>query len=190
MSIIQGKDASNITKDLWNLPIGAGEYFKSSAAFAARPANTTSYTVGRAWNQNTPTVLTFANLAAYNGGGGTILELHAFSDANKTGNLPLSGEVWFFDGSVTVPNIADQVAWTSVISDALLLQSYMGRIPFVVDGPGDATIDTGNAVGHSKPNMSFVCKSDSMDLKAIVKVTNTYLPVSGEGLSFRVIGKR
>lgn len=170
------------------ITVSASAYATLAAAFTARPANTTQYTPGDTWQQNTsPAALTFSSVALTTGGGATITDLLVFSSNNQTATLPLTGELWLFDGSVSLPTTADNASFTLTAAQHATL---VGRIPFSVDATGDATVGTGNASGHYRTSISVNCAAGSTSLKALVKVTNNYTPASAEVLSFKMVVQR
>lgn len=171
------------------LPVAStGTYISVSGAYAARPANTTQYTPGDCWNQNTsPGSITFSNIAAVNNGGAVITDVHVLSSANQTATLPLSGELWLFDGSVALPSTTDNTSFT--VTNAQYA-TRVAVIPFTLGSTGDPTAGTGNAGTHERTSITVQCASSSTSLLGLVKVTNAYTPVSGEILSFKLVGQR
>lgn len=178
------KDAANVTRTITTL----GDFAYVNAAFGARPTAGVQYSLDSAWNANTPAIITFAGMAALPGGGGEILQLHAMSSANQTSILSCAGEVWFFDGSVTLTADVDNTAFT--ITDAQMA-SVVAIVPFAIGTGGNPTVGaTGNAIGISIPVQGFKCATGSTDLVAKVKITNAYTAVADEVLSFRALVKR
>lgn len=170
------------------LPVTTSTSKTVTAAYTARPANTTQYTPLDAWNQNTsPGPITFSNMASANAGGGTITDVTAFLSTNQTQTLPAAITLLLFDGTVSLPSTTDNAAFT--LSSAQLA-TLVAEIPITISSTGDPTVGSGNAYGVAKPCAGFNCAAGSTSLLGLVKVMNNYTPASGEVLSFKLVVQR
>lgn len=140
-----------------------------------RPADTTQYAVNDALSNSTsaPTSggFTFTSAAAVSGGAGIITDAIIATAADQ-GTL-LQGEIWLFDRATT--NINDNAAFA--VSDAEI-KTCVGKIPFSLEDAGN------NGFFHAQNlNIGFVCNG-SADLRFLIRVKNTYTPVSAEVFTF------
>lgn len=138
-----------------------------------RPANTTQYSVNEALADTTPTAggFTFTNAARVSGGSGIITDAIILTDADAA--TLLQGEIMLFNQAVTA--IADNAAFAITDAEA---KTLIGKIPFTLE-------DIGNSGWYHAQNLSigFTCVGTA-DLRFLVRVKNTYTPVSGEVLTF------
>lgn len=159
---------------LWVAPLG---FFTTVSTDITRPADTNAYAANDCWSDSTsaPTSggFTWTSAARKSGGSGIITSC-AVATSNDASTL-LSGEIWFFDTSVT--NINDNTAFA--VSDSEI-KTYVGKIPFTME-------DAGNNGSYYVNNlcMGFTC-SGSANLRGLVKVKNAYTPASSEVLTVRL----
>lgn len=166
-----GSEGSKTPYDLWTI--------FSCTVDVTRPADTTAYAVDDALSNSTsaPTTggFTFANAAAFSGGGGIITDAIITTSADPT--TKLQGEIWLFDRAVT--NINDNTAFA--VTDAEI-KTCIGKIPFTFEDAGN------NGFYHATNlNISFLCNG-SADLRFLVRVKNAYTPVSAEVFTFVIKG--
>jgi hypothetical protein len=155
-------------------------YFKTVTTTVTRTGggDTTQYAIGDAWADSTsaPTAggFTFTAVARVSAGSGTITDAVFCTSADA--GTPLQGEIWMFDTAVTAVN--DNVAL--VVSDTEI-KTYVGKIAFTMADAGN------NGAAHvTGLNIGFTCASTTNNLRFLVKVLNTYTPVSAEELTIRL----
>lgn len=143
--------------------------FATCSTDITRPSNATQYAVDDALADTTPTTggFTFTGAARSNGGSGIITDMIITSDADAA--TKLQGEIFIFDRAVTA--IADNAAFA--VSDAEI-KTCVGKVPFTLEDSGN------NGFYHAQNlNIGFTCNG-SANLRFLVRVKNTYTPVSGE----------
>lgn len=150
-----------------------------------RPANTTTYTVNAAW-ANATSGATYGVLtgACRNKGGTTWLDIGVVDGANQT--TKLSGELWFFNAAPTAIN--DNAAFSIAAADWPSKAAATAPLVFTASsianpGSGVSGITTGQATPPTGQFLTATCAGGSNDLDFMVKVTNAYVPVSGEVLT-------
>jgi hypothetical protein len=146
-----------------------------------RPSDTTTYDINDAWAATTPAVggSTLGGLGAANEQAGIITEAIVTLTANQS--TALQGEIWLFDAAVTA--IADNAAFT--LTDAEI-NTCLGKIAFTMDSTGSVTSGAnGNIMAHIT-GLNFALHAQwPSNIRALVKVKNAYVPVSGEVLFAR-----
>lgn len=147
--------------------------FVTCSTDITRPANTTQYAVNDALADGTPTAggFTFTSAARVSGGSGIITDAIIVTDADAA--TLLQGEIMLFNQSVTA--IADNAAFAITDAEA---KTLIGKIPFTLE-------DIGNSGWYHAQNLNigFTCVGTA-NLRFLVRVKNTYTPVSGEVLTF------
>lgn len=143
-----------------------------------RPANTTAYTAADAWANATSAAVAVALPNASRGSdkSGIITDIF-LHQAVRPGTL-LTGELWIFDSQLATA-LNDNVAWALTSAD----------LAKVVDVVEFAMISTGSSVSNSYCrlpglNIGFTTVGQS-SLFVVPKVTNAYLPSSGEVLNIK-----
>jgi len=152
-----------------------------------RLANTTQYAADDAFSDGTASfsALAFAKCARLVGLGGRILGVSVIGTANQSTKPAL--ELYLFDDSVTAT--ADNAEFTLTDADAA---KCIGA--YVIGTANWSDLDvTAGANGNSYatptspvPARAYRCQDTSKSLYGLVKVTNTYTPVSGEKLTFQL----
>lgn len=153
---------------LWVHPIGD---FTTISVDVARPANTTTYTIGDALADTTPTVggFTFTSAGRISGGSGLMTDLWVTFEEDAA--TPLQAELHIFDAAVTA--IADNAAYA--VSDAEA-KTQIGTIPF-------GLIDNGNQdVAHVQNLAIGFSTSGSANLRFLIKVKNGYVPTTNSSI--------
>lgn len=154
--------------------VGPNDEFVTVSLDVTRPANTTAYAINDCLSDSTsaPTTFTIANAAKASGGSGLIIDIVVLSDADPA--IPLQGEIFLFDSSVTSPN--DNAAFALSDADA---KKCIGKVPFVLEDIGN------NEFFHAQGlNIGFSCVG-SADLRFLIRTKNAYVPANGEVLTFR-----
>lgn len=142
-----------------------------------RPANTTAYSAtapGDAYADAAAIAGGFvlANAVAASGKSCRLSHLEIVDSAIPTGsNPPLQGEIHLFNGAIT--SIADNAAWS--VSDADMLKR-ISVIPF------NMSILGANQSAHVPVGEDLLAVG-STNFNFLVRVTNAYVPVSGEILT-------
>lgn len=141
-----------------------------------RPANTTGYSIGDAWNTNSPASggIDFPNASRAAGKSGVILDLTVA--CSQAPSPLLQGKLWLFDAAITAP--ADNAAFILNMTD---LRKLVCIIPFQL-------VAVPNGVSYVEVagiNRAFVTK-DSGSLKGVVTVENAYAPGSSAELFMRL----
>lgn len=151
-----------------------------------RLANTTQYTANDALSDDTAsaTYLTFNRCARLPGMGGRVLSVSAIGTANQATKPAL--ELYLFDDSVTAT--ADNAEFGLTDADAA---KCIGAYSFANTDFIDLDVTSGangNMYGtpSTVPVRVFRCQNTSQALYGLVKVTNTYTPVSGEKITFQL----
>jgi hypothetical protein len=148
-----------------------------------RPDSTTQYTANDALSDSTvsATALTFSGCASRSLGSGRLVGVSFIDDANQS-TLP-TFELNLFNGSAAPTATKDNTEFGLTDANAA---SLLGIIAFSSVLDGDPTSGTdGNAYKYVAADIPFVCGL-STNLYGLVKVTNTYTPVSGEVWRFRL----
>lgn len=160
------------------------------------PAGAAVYAAGDAMTDSaaSPTALTFANAARYNGGGGIIKGVTILDSANQA--TKLSAELWLFRGSAAPTPDNDNAPFTPTDAE---LANLLGVIVF--DGPtagwsyiGDATVGAGGnviLVGRIGPSgagahlldLPYKCHSSIANLFGLMVARNAYTPVASEAFT-------
>lgn len=160
-----------------NNRVGVFGYQATVTGTITHPGNTTTYTTSPAdaYADTTPTaggfVLTGMGYAS--GGSGVISDIMVINSSPTA--LALQGELWIFDTTVTA--IADNAAWALSDTDSL---KQVAIIPFALNAyPSNASQHLTNL------GIGYTCVG-SANLYFLVRVTNAYIPVSGETLTVRV----
>jgi hypothetical protein len=153
---------------LWVSPLG---FPKTIKVDVTRPADATAYAVGDAISNSTtaPTTggFTLTGAARKSGGSGLITDV-VVTSSNDPGTR-LSGEVWFFDQSVT--NINDNAAFG--VTDAEI-KNCIGVVPFSLFDSGN------NNYSHMTGlNILFTCVGTA-DLRFLLRTRNAYTPQNTE----------
>lgn len=140
-------------------------------------AGTTIYSANDAMADSGPTAggFTFTGAGRASGGSGVITDLVVVSSVAPTA-LPLSGEVWIFDSTVTA--LADNAVFNPADADMKLL---VGIVPFLLYN--DANMP--NSVAHVQGlDIGFTC-AGTANLRFLLKVKNAYTP-NTDVLTFRL----
>ena len=135
-----------------------------------RPADTTAYTANDAFGDSTGGH-TLTSICRTSGGSGVITDFILVYSTTQA----VSGEVWFYDASITETD--DNAAWAVSDTDQLKL---VGKVAF-------ATVAdvANNSVYHEKGlNMGYTC-SGTANLRYQVKVTTGYTPAASDTLTIR-----
>lgn len=143
-----------------------------------RPANTTQYATGDTWSDSTsaPTSGGYTVTSAARASGGQTLLASAVVTSSNPATIPLQGEIWLFDTSVT--NVNDNSPF--VVSDSEV-KTLVGKIPFNLE-------TAGNNSSVSIPGLAMlITTSGSANLRFMVRVANDYQPISAETLTVRLI---
>lgn len=153
---------------LWVSPLG---FPKTITVDVTRPADVTAYAAGDAISNSTtaPTSggFTLTGAARKSGGSGIITDVIVTSSNDPATRL--SGEVFFFNQSVT--NINDNSAFA--VSDTEI-KTCVGVVPFTLFDAGN------NGLAHlTGLNILFTC-SGSADLRFLLRARNAYTPASAE----------
>lgn len=156
---------------LWTSTLG---FPKSISVDVTRPADTTAYAAGDAISNSTtaPTTggFTLTGAARKSGGSGIITDVIVTSSNDPATRL--SGEVFFFNQSVT--NINDNSAFA--VSDTEI-KTCVGVVPFSLFDAGN------NGLAHlTGLNILFTC-SGSADLRFLLRARNAYTPANAEVLT-------
>jgi hypothetical protein len=169
--IVAGVQASTAS-----LPVvGPNDEFVTVDSSFNRPADTTTYAVNDqiADSTSAPTLPTLSSVVKASGGSGIIIDL--ILNTTNDPALPLQGELFIFDSSVTLAN--DNAAFA--ISDADSLKLVAGPIPF-------AMVDIGNQhVAHIQGlNVGFTCVGTA-NLRWSMRAKNAYIPANAETFNLR-----
>jgi hypothetical protein len=152
-------------------------------ATLTRPADTTAYAAGDAMADSTsaPTVLTFANCARENGGGGVIQSAVLIDSTGQATALDV--DLVLYDTSITPTN--DNAAWAPSDSDA---NTSVGFIAFrgTSTSGGTSKSSNNNVIDPGALSKSFKCASSSKNLYGQLVARNAYTPVSGEAFKVRL----
>lgn len=166
---------SGVATSSGSIPVvGPNDEFVTVSVDVTRPADTTAYAVNDCISNSTstPTTFTIANAAKASGGSGIITDLVVTSDADPA--IPLQGEIFLFDSSVTSPN--DNAAFAVSDADS---KKCIGKVPFVLEDIGN------NNFFHAQClNIGFTCVG-STDLRFLLRAKSAYTPANGEGFAFR-----
>jgi hypothetical protein len=148
-----------------------------------RPSNTTAYANGDIIGDNgsPSTILTLANMGAYEGGGGIILSATLVSSNAPT--LPLDAVLRIFDTAVTTS--ADNAAWA--VTDAEAKREVVQPIMF----SGGNSFGVSGATNRVTPgypgNAAYKCLAGTKDMKAVLVALNAYVPASAEELRINLL---
>lgn len=165
----------------------ASAYGGGAITSVTRPTNTTTYTANTAWANATSgaTYLTFTSVCRANGTFVLPTDLLVTDNANQT--LKLTGVLWLLDAAPTAIN--DNATFSITSGDLAKIKTF---IPFTTatvvnqaSGASGSMIDEEASLGRA-----LKCASNDSNLYGLVQVTNAYVPISGEILTFtlRVIG--
>lgn len=159
---------------LWVSPLG---FPKTITVDVTRPADAIAYAAGDAISNSTtaPTTggFTLTGAARKSGGSGIITDVCVMSSADPATRL--SGEVWFFNQSVT--NINDNTAFGVTDTE---IKTCVGVVPFTLFDAGN------NGYAHlTGLNILFTCVG-SADLRFLLRCRNTYTPTNPETLTVMV----
>lgn len=151
-----------------------------------RIANTTQYAANDALSDSTsaPSALTFDGVANQAGGGGYILGVTAISSANQTTLPQLT--LYLLDGTAAPTATNDNAEFNLADASANRL---LGTVLLDSFEAVDETSGTnGNAKCETQPEfpIRYECGAGLTDIYGLVKVENTYTPVSGEVITFRL----
>ncbi len=191
---VQASPTANTVLDrlkalLTGIILAAGENFigKTSSPMVTvdlvmtRMTDTNTYAINDAWanSDSAPTAggYTATGAARLSGGSGVITDILFTSSGDPA--VLLQGELWLFDSAPTAIN--DNAAFALSDSDVL---KAVAVIPFTLGDSGAATAN--NSFAHVQGlGIGFTC-SGSANLRALVKVKNAYVPISGEVLNARL----
>lgn len=139
-----------------------------------RAANTTPYDINDVLASSTAETggSTLTNVVRAAGKSCRLTDMVVISSAAPT--IPLEGEVFLFDTAVTAVN--DLAAFT--VTDAERA-TEVARIPFALETLG------ANSSCHIRNIDTSILTVGSANLRALFRVTNAYVPVSGEVITFR-----
>lgn len=146
-----------------------------------RPADTTTYAVGDAVNNSTtaPTIMTFANAARQNAGGGVIQNVMLIMSTAAT--LVGDFDLMLFESSITMSN--DNAAFSPSDADA---KKCIAVIPLrgAVDG-----FKLGlNVVFDSGPiSRSFRTATGTKSIFGALVARNAYVPANAEEFTVRML---
>ncbi len=161
---------------------GGSSFSAISSASVTRPANTTSYTSGSgvavAWNNSSPTYLTFSNVCRTAGGQVLIPQVDLSSTANPT--VKLGGVLYLFAGTPTA--IADNVSFALSTTNFAKLTGSIHGIPFnLVNTQGSAAPNSGVSMVNGSYHAQ--CAAGTTTIYGMVSVVGGYNPASGEVLT-------
>lgn len=149
-----------------------------------RPANTTQYAADDALSDSAsaPTALAFGGCAAKKGSGGKINKISYIGNSNEA--TPPQFELYLFSGTVAPTATNDNAEFN--LSDAQA-NNLLGMHAFSSVIDVDVTSGTnGNSYKSVAIDDPFKCSAGVTDLWGLVKMVNTYTPVSGEVWKFRL----
>lgn len=159
--------------------VTAGGITKVITTSYTRPADTTTYTAGDVVANSTSaaTILSFADIASFEGGGG-VIHSAALIDSSAESTKP-EFDLYLFDTTVVMEN--DNAAWAP--SDAEM-ETCLGVITFDLD---DFKVGSGNGIICNKNiGLPFSCVSGSTTLYGILVARNAYVPTSAEKFTIRL----
>jgi hypothetical protein len=155
----------------------ADRVFRSSATFT-RPNTTPTYTGGDVVTANPAAIMTFANMARANGGGGRILNITLVQGSNQATKAAF--ELWLFRATMSMD--ADDAAFTPTDAE---LGNHVETIPLTTVAVGDATAgDNGNCVHSTGPlHIGYVCDGADTSLYGVLVVRNAYVAIANEPIT-------
>lgn len=144
-----------------------------------RPADTTTYASGDTMCNSTsaPTIMTLANMASGNGGGGIIQGITFIDSVYGATNLP-EFDLYLFDTAPVMQN--DNAAFAASDSEMLACVGVV-RFPAALNSPAGAN----SVTDLDNISKSYNCAAGSTSLYAIMVARNAYAPSSGEVFKFR-----
>lgn len=164
------------------LPLNVGGHTVASRVAVTRPADTAQYAVGDAWSDSTttPTVPSFT-AARIAGGTGLLTTLTLVCAANQTTKPAFT--VLVFDTTYTA--IADNAAIALTDAEAARLVAVFNVATTDWKTTNPATGASGNVVAQLAPAFAaaFQCAAGSQSLFVLIRLENTYTPVSAEVLT-------
>lgn len=143
-----------------------------------RPADTTAYAAGDVISNSTssPSVITFANVAAA-GLGGMITDVVVSDSAAQS--TKLEAELWLFHTAPAATNDNSAFAISDAEADDVLC--------IVPLGSGYGSVGGGNFVYHVRNlGCAFEAAGSGTDIYGVLVARNAYTPVSAEVFNFRL----
>lgn len=171
-------DANGDKHGLLLLSTGAlvvsGQTSRVSATFT-RPADTTAYTALDTVSDSTsaPTLLTFSNVASFNGGGGYITKARIVTD-QKT--CVARFRLHLFHTAPTAIN--DNSPYLSLYANK---DKSLGRIDFSAAATEDATNSTAATSLNADVRLAYVCASGTRNIYGVLEALDAFTPASGQG---------
>jgi hypothetical protein len=153
---------------------------KTVEASYTRPADTTTYAGGDVLAESTSaaTILTFAGIAAANGG--SFILTHALLIDSVAQSLKPDIDLYLFKGSITMQN--DNAGWNPSDAD---MEKLLAKVSFY-----GAAFAVGNGNGSIAGELAgaklLTCDSGVDDVYGIAIVRNVYIPASGEKFTFKL----
>ncbi|MER8387320.1 hypothetical protein NKH14_17685 [Mesorhizobium sp. M1380] len=158
------------------VPVRSNDGIVTRSVDITRPADTTQYAVGDALSDSTsaPTVGGFTFTDAVRAAGKSCFLSDIIVTSSSSAATALQGEIYIFDTAVTALN--DNAAFG--VTDAEI-KTLVAKVPFIM------AVGTNNNHVHLQNLGIGLTAVGGRDFRFLVKVLNTYTPISGEVLTIR-----
>lgn len=166
-----GSQKTQIVDSLGNVLLTSGTPAKLMVEIT-RPADTPgAYSAGDAVNTSTsvPTIITFANAAIANGGGGFLYLLKA--ESNMTALAGQTLRYWFYNDTPS-GMVGDHVAFVNSYANA-------SKRCFYIDLTFDPLAGSDTVFGQVKLSDEYITKAAGKDLYGLIQTLTSWTPTSG-----------